>query len=286
MFGSVPSARRRSALSGLVLLVGSCASPPRDAPVSRAVADAAIEPVYHADPIDGDVVDVVMKDLSTGRDRIRTYFGRDFALPFDVHVLPTRAAFDAFFRERWGIDETECWWVAAGLASDLVLLSPRVWATDACDHDPGDASHVREIVMHELVHVYHGQKNPGFEELEEIGWFIEGLATLVSGQLDDGRRERLRDALAAGEVELARLEDAWSGPHRYAIAGSLVELIEATRGRDAVIDLLPARTESEILAAVGWTEEEMIAGWRRFVLDRTAVAPDARERSSSRGDSR
>src|SRR6516165_2607432 len=80
--------------------------------------------------------------------------------------------------------------VASGVADRMVILSPRVWKTQAAEHDPADAEHLRDLIAHELVHVYHGQHNPrpDFDGMDDSGWFVEGLAVYVSGQLERSHR--------------------------------------------------------------------------------------------------
>ena len=216
---------------------------------------------------DAEVAETVTAYATKGRAKIRAFFGRPIAKPFQFHVLPSRAAFDGFFREKWKIEETQCWWVAAGISTDLVLLSPRVWSSDACEHDGEDEAEVRGIVMHELVHVFHGQSNAKLEELETIGWFIEGLATYVSGQLDEERMTSLRPAIEAGDAVPKSLERAWSGKHRYGVSGTLVQYIDRTYGREMIERLLPMTTEKQILGALELTEEELLERWRAFVLE-------------------
>jgi len=201
--------------------------------------------------------------------RIESFFGDPFVEPVLVRVFPDRAAFDAYTTEAWGFS-TECWMVGAGATRSLVLLSPLAWATEACDHDPGDPAELADLVAHELVHVYHMQHNPSheFEGADEIGWFVEGLATFVSGQLDRGHRARAGEALAAGALP-ARLAEAWSGPYRYGIAGTLVEYVDVTRGRDALRSLLSATREVEILAALGVDERGFLEGWRAWLAGTT-----------------
>lgn len=98
--------------------------------------------LIHGDE-DAQVADTLRTYVDQGVDRIHAFFELPFRRPFTMRIFPGRAEFDAFFREQWKIPETQCWWVAAGLESGLVLLSPRVWSTEACDHDPGDADHLR-----------------------------------------------------------------------------------------------------------------------------------------------
>ena len=156
--------------------------------------------------------------------------------------------------------------VAAGVADALRILSPRVWTTEACEHDPRDAEHVRGIVVHELTHVFHGQHNPtgDFTGAEEVGWFAEGLAVVVSGQLATGPRASALEAVDAGAVP-RELEAAWSGAHRYGVCGTLVLYLDELLGRDRLFELLAATTEEEILRAAGMSEEELLVEWRAFV---------------------
>ncbi|WP_181394611.1 hypothetical protein, partial [Staphylococcus pseudintermedius] len=90
-----------------------------------------------------------------------------------------------------------CWMVASGVADGVRMLSPRAWKTEACEHDAGDARHVEQLLAHELVHVFHGQHNPSpaFLAVTGIVWFVEGLATLASGQLAAGEQLSARQAL-------------------------------------------------------------------------------------------
>ena len=133
--------------------------------------------------------------------RVERYFGTPFPHPFTLTILPDRATFDASFPPEWGLAKTECWMVATGVADGVRLLSPRVWKEEACEHDAADELHVERLLAHELVHVYHGQRNPSpdFVDVTGIDWFVEGLATFASGQLED---EQL---LSAREAPRARL---------------------------------------------------------------------------------
>ena len=225
------------------------ASTLRFSPPDRAVA-AALRPV-----------------LVAARADVGAFFGAPFPEPVHAAVVPDRAAFTAVMHEAWGVPETACWMVALGVADYLVVLSPRAWPADACEHDPTDAPHLRDLVAHELVHVYHGQHNPtrDFTGMDDVGWFVEGVATLAAGQLTDDRLARLREALAAGEGP-ARLAEAWSGPHRYAVAGSMTRVVDEALGRAALLHLLAATTQAELLAALGTTESDFLARWRASVL--------------------
>lgn len=192
---------------------------------------------------------------------IEAWFGAAMPRPFAVQVLPDRAALTGFAAQKWGVPELPCWAVAMGTGSALVALAPAAWATEACDHaDDGDAE-VAQIVAHELVHVFHGQARPTDPELDRVpAWFAEGLATLVSGQLDAARLAQARQV--ADTAKDLVLDDAWSGAARYAVAGTLVRTLEHQIGRPRLVALLAASTTPELLAAAGLTEAQLVAAWR------------------------
>ncbi len=259
------NARRRAALLGSTAVLAAATAcvapppapepaPPPAFPVESTAADEALRPALDA-------------WLADGRAVVEDWAGEPFAEPVRVLLLPDRAAFTASFPPEWGMPDTACWMVAAGVADTLHLLSPRAWPRDACEHDATDEAHVRGIVTHELVHCFHLQHNASRDGvgLEPLGWLVEGLAVHVSGQLDAGHRERAREVVAAGGGP-TRLEDAWSGPARYGVAGTLVEHVEIRWGRDALRGLLPATTEAEVLDALGVTEDELLADWRAALL--------------------
>lgn len=204
--------------------------------------------------------------VETGRGRVEGFFGQPFMSPVSIVIAPTRAAFDTSLPAKWELTPTQCWMVGVGGGNMLALLSPSAWAGQACEHDGKDARHIQEIITHELVHVYHGQRNPtgDFMGMDDAGWFVEGLAVLVSGQLDDGKRPAAADAIASGAAP-SKLADAWSGKFRYGISGSMVAYIDSAYGRPAVIDLLPAITNEQILHKLGVTEAEFLARWRNWV---------------------
>lgn len=205
--------------------------------------------------------------IAQARTAVEQFFGEPFRAPFDVKVFANRAALTDFARQRWKMEKTECWMVAMGVSSLMVILSPEAWKTDACEHEP-TPQHIREIFTHELVHVFHGQHNPSheFDGMHDAGWFVEGLAIHAAGQLSEQRMSRLRKALSEGHSP-ARLADAWSGDHRYAISGSLVRFIEDRWGRETLKNLLPATSNSEILAMLHTTEDDLLTTWRRSVSE-------------------
>ena len=204
--------------------------------------------------------------IEQGRARVEQFFGSPFQQPVKITIVSGRAEFSAILKAEWGMPETACWMVATGVADFLVVLSPRVWRQEACEHDPADSQHVRDIITHELVHAYHGQHHPSrdfdFPAADEMGWFIEGLATYASGQLDRPRLASAQDALAANALP-ARLQDAWSGKYRYGVSGSMVRFIDQRFGRRALIELLPMASNAALLARLHLSESQFLGAWRQ-----------------------
>jgi hypothetical protein len=205
--------------------------------------------------------------LASAVARVEAWFGAPFAQPFTVTVFPHRADFDAAFPPEWGLARTECWMVASGVADRLMLLSPRAWSAEACEHDATDTAELERLLAHELAHVYHGQHNPSpdFVDTTGIDWFAEGLAVVVSGQLMSGQLASAREALEQGKGPTT-LAHAWSGKYRYGVAGSLVARVERELGRARVLEMLAATSGDELLALTGSSEQELLERWRADVL--------------------
>jgi hypothetical protein len=225
--------------------------------------------VSHCTPVDTTEAIWIHQTASVAKELISEHFVRPWRSQFAVYVFPDRAALDRQWQTDWDAPgfESACWMVASGVANRLDILSPRMWVTEACEHDPADTADTRLLITHELVHVFHGQYNPvpDFTGLDDIGWFLEGLATLVSGQLDSARLARAREAISAGEAPDS-LEAVWSGPNRYGFSGSLVQYVAETHGSEILGRLLRATTESQILDALGTTEQSLLAGWKSWML--------------------
>jgi hypothetical protein len=223
----------------LLLALASCATPPLS---PRSDVDALV----HAE-----------------RAAVERFFGASFERDFEVAVFDDRADFEASMPPEWGVTPTQCWMVACGVGDGLRILDPRAWGKQACDHDGSDPEHVRGIVAHELVHVFHGQRNPSpdFSQVEGIDWFVEGLAVLASRQLETDRLAPASEAIATGAAP-ATLASAWQGRHRYAVCGTLVRELDRRCGRAKLVELLGARTNEELLALAGVSEPELLADWR------------------------
>lgn len=224
-------------------------------PIRSTAADAAL-------------AERLQSPLQQARAGVEHFFGGKFPSAAPLEIFPDRQSLTAHWRQAWKAPDlqAECWMVASGTAAGLDMLSPRVWRTEACEHDPDDQAEMQQLLAHELVHVYHGQlsPDPDFDGLEEIAWFVEGVATYASGQLSVQRDASVRSALAAqAPPPLARL---WSGPQRYGYAGSLVRYIDQRYGRTVLRQLLRLSTQTQILAVLGVSEQELLAAWRQSML--------------------
>jgi hypothetical protein len=122
------------------------------------------------------------------------------------------------------------------------------------------------LVAHEAVHVFPGQVNPSEDLglLEDLGWFIEGLATYASGQFESSHTDRAREAVAAGVVP-KRMNEAWSGPFRYGVAGSMAAFIDHQWGRQTLRDALTLTSQAALLNLLGTTEPAFLEEWESWV---------------------
>lgn len=234
---------------------------------SRAQASVALQ--FTA--ADRALADQVSSQAAEGRKAVVQFFGTDFPAAFGVKLFPDRATLTDDWRQQAkdpGL-KPECWMVASGTAQGLTLLSPRIWSTQACDHDAADGVALQRLITHELVHVFHGQSNPNpeFDGLDEIDWFAEGLATYASGQLDDKRLQRVRETFAAQAGKPLRLNQVWTGRDRYGQAGSLVAYIDRRFGRPMLLHMLRATSQQQLLDMLGLDEAQLVADWRASVLN-------------------
>jgi hypothetical protein len=206
-------------------------------------------------------------DIATARARVEAFFGAPFAEPVHVTVAANRTALDAALPAAWGIAPSQCWMVGVGVADQFFLLSPAVWSDHAqtCDHS-GGAEEVQGVITHELTHSFHGQHNAtrDFTGMDDLGWFVEGLAVYVSGQSEGPHAGDARAAIAANAAPTA-LANAWSGRYRYGVSGSMVAYVDAHYGRAKIIELLAATTQQQALASLGVSEAQFLSDWRAWV---------------------
>lgn len=156
------------------------------------------------------------------------------------------------------------------------LVSAPDWASGVYDGkirvsvEAGEPWAMEGVLNHELAHVMVRAASGG----RAPGWLHEGLA-----QWQEGRRLPRRDfAAAAGRTErsLAALESSFRGARdraaarsAYAQSLSVVEYLAAIRGEGAlactVIRLGEGASLSRALSdEMGLSEEEIVAGWRKW----------------------
>ena len=235
------------------LLLAFCST----SPLAAATLD------FHAAPTDPSAKTVETL-ARAGTAQVEHFFGAPFPRPIDFRLAPNRAAFDAAFPPALGMGKTQCWMVGMGIADLMVMLSPSDWKAEACDHHPADKQELQRLIAHELTHVFHGQNNPhgDFAGEDDLAWFIEGVAVLVSGQLTDARVAQVRAAVAAGTAP-RKLDDVWSGKLKYGFAGSLAAYVDKRWGRPTTRRLLAATSNAQALAMLGTTEYVLLADWRK-----------------------
>ena len=223
----------------------------------------------HHYPVDGAQSVQINDWLQKGYGEIESFFNLPFTQSFDVTLFSHRDSLDKQWQKDWGMPDfkSQCWMVASGVAHRLDILSPRIWDEQACEHPTKDTAATRKIIVHELVHVFHGQYNPSptFDNIENIDWFVEGLATYVSGQLDAERMKDLMVFLEDSDGPTA-LSEFWKGSNRYGLAGSMVAYIDSNFGREQLSELLRFTKGSDLLEALEISEPELIDQWKGHIL--------------------
>jgi len=214
-------------------------------------------------------IPLMIEALQEGHARVESFFGRSFPRVYTVRIFPDRNSLTNFWRKSWNLPDfdPECWMVGSAGSDTLSLLDIQAWEVEACEHNAKDTTRIFSLVAHEQAHIFHGQvsPNPSFDHMEDVGWFVEGIATLVSGQLTGERKKGVREWFLQGNAP-ERLEEVWSGPHRYGLAGSLAACLEQEYGREMLYRMLSETTESGLLACLGLEERELLVRWRRYVL--------------------
>ena len=253
---SMLSKRSCLAASLLIVLVG-CGQRRQDLP-----GEVRSAPVLDFQAAAGDPDATETRDMAVASAaEIQRFFRASFPDPIHFQVAPDRAAFDRAVA-KFGVGPTECWMVGLGTADLMVLLSRSAWKKQACEHDSDDLPSVRRLIAHELVHVYHGQFNPtrDFSGIEDLDWFIEGLAAFGSGQLTEDRLGAMHTAVLAGQFPTS-LSKVWTGPNRYGFAGSIARYVDQTWGRATTVRLLKVRSTAEALALLGTSEPSLLQAW-------------------------
>lgn len=210
------------------------------------------------------------KLIENGIVSVSSCFKSQFKQEFDVYIQPSRHALDSTWRKDWNMPEfrSECWMVASGVASRLDMISPQLWDKESCEHKYSESAHTQQLITHELVHVFHGQLNasPDFSNTEGIDWFVEGLATYVSGQLDSAGISEVKKAINGNRIPES-LDSFWTGKLRYSLSGSVVMFIDIKYGREKLTELLPLNKKSDILPALNTTEKELLESWKNYIIN-------------------
>ena len=215
---------------------------------------------------DNDEAKTINTYLKSGISHIEGFFNHKFQDTFKVYIFPDRSSLDKQWQKEWS-DPTfrsECWMIASGVAHRLDILSPNAWASEACDHNPTDSTEIRQVIWHELVHVFHGQYNPDhtFSYIEKLDWLVEGVATFVSGQLDEKRYQPVRQMIIENKAP-ASLDGVWKGQNKYGLSGSMVAFIDHKYGRKKIFDLLQLTNKLNALKYLGVSEDQLLSDWRR-----------------------
>lgn len=211
-----------------------------------------------------------VKFIEDGIKSVNRFFNHSFKNNFSVYIHPHRRSLDSAWKKDWNMPAftSECWMVASGVGHKLDMISPKFWDKESCEHKYANTNKTRQLITHELVHVYHGQQNrsPDFSDVTGLDWFVEGLATYASGQYDSVRNVEIKRAMAENKVPES-LDKFWTGPLKYGLSGSMVMYIDKTYGRTLLTGLLRFNTLPEILASLNISELELITGWKKYMLN-------------------
>lgn len=206
--------------------------------------------------------------IKQGIKQVQIFTGQRYQKTFTINIHPSRASLDSQWQKDWGMPEfkSECWMVASGVALQLDMLTPAQWEAESCEHTYSDKIKTQQLITHELMHVYHGQKNtsPDFSNTEGIDWFVEGLATYAAGQCDKNRLQEVKNAVLANAAPL-QLDNFWKGKLKYALSGSMILFIDETYGRPKLLELISFNKKTEILATLNTSEQELIDRWKEFI---------------------
>jgi hypothetical protein len=215
---------------------------------------------------DKDKVQELENNLASGYKQVIDFFQQPFIKKFDVYIFPDRSGLNKQWQKEWNDPafQSQCWMIASGVAHRLDILSPNAWTHDACDHNGNDSMEIRQVIWHELVHVYHGQYNPdhSFSYIENLDWLVEGIATYISGQLDQKRLQRIKHAIQENKTP-SSLNDFWKGQDKYGLSGSMVAYLDKLLGRNKFFALLTLTKKQEVLKGLNMSEEELISNWKK-----------------------
>lgn len=208
------------------------------------------------------------KLIETGMHEVAVFFDSSFAKKFEVYIHPDRRSLDSSWRKDWNMPgfTSECWMVASGVAARIDIISPKTWDTASCEHSYSNKEKMQQLITHELVHVFHGQQNisPDFSKAENIDWFVEGLATYASGQLDSASIAKVKEQVRERTYPKT-LDIFWTGKLRYGLSGSMLMFIDKNYDRTVLKSLMKFNTKKQILDALQTTEQDLLAGWAKYL---------------------
>lgn len=257
--------KRQSAIVALLLLPSLQGW--LDLPENWLVAQRAGYSVHYTTSQKGNLP-AYLTMFEQGKSAAEAFFTAPYSREFAIYAHPTRESLDSTWQRDCGMSgfKSECWMVASGIASKLDLIAPTAWEAVTCEHSFRDTTATQRVIAHEMVHVYHGQRNksPDFSEVSGIDWFVEGMAVYASGQCDAPRIAAVQKAMAEGSVPTG-LADFWTGNARYGLSGSVVMYLDHTLGRAALTAALEHNTLPGLLAALQMTEAEILSGWQAFM---------------------
>lgn len=206
--------------------------------------------------------------INNGLGSVKSFFNSPYRETFDVYVHANRHSLDSTWQKDWGMLDfkSECWMVASGVAKKFDMISPARWDSEACEHVYAQTIKTQQLITHELVHVFHGQRNgsPDFSTVEGLDWFVEGLATYASGQCDSLRIAEVKKAIAENMIPKG-LDGFWSGKLKYGLSGSLVMFIDKRYGRAKLMELLPFTKREQVLASLNITEAALLDQWKGYI---------------------
>ena len=208
--------------------------------------------------------------IENGISQVQKFFNAAYKHQFYINIHPDRHSLDSTWQKDWNMPDfkSECWMVGSGVANKLDIISPKRWDSESCEHKYSEIKKTQQLITHELVHVFHGQLNssPDFSGTEGIDWFVEGLATYVSGQCDSIVILEIKEAISNKKIPV-HLDEFWTGKLRYGLSGSAVLFIDKKYGRDIIKNLLPFNKKTEILNSLKISESEFLHEWQELIKE-------------------
>lgn len=205
--------------------------------------------------------------LAAGIKEIEGFFGEPFLQKFKVFIHPSRNSLDSTWSMDWKSPgfKSECWMVASGIATRIDLIAPHSWDSTSCEHKFQDSIATQQLITHELVHVYHGQRNPSgdFSETDHLDWLVEGMATWASGQLNNERIREVKENILKGNTPPS-LDLFWTGKAKYGLSGSMLMYIDKKWGRSKIKEILKYQSLRQVLESLAVSESQLIEGWSSF----------------------